>query len=138
MKIHLSVGWRGEGPFIEEMDPSGSTCCPWQAEKPPYGLDTHLYYQYDGGSFSQSFFPVRNCRRALKMVGKWKEWCSALCCSLPGPSIAVILPEIFLLYVTVITFFVASTVTFQPTKLIQLKSTAGELFKKGKNGDKTE
>jgi len=67
-----------------------------------------------------------------------EKWCSALCCSLPGPSIAVIVPEIFLLYVFVITFLVAFTVTFQPTKLIQLKSTAGELFKRGKNGDKTK
>ncbi|XP_040555187.1 uncharacterized protein LOC422295 isoform X4 [Gallus gallus] len=41
-----------------------------------------------------------------------------------SPSIAVIVPEIFLLYVIVITFLVAFTVTFQPTKLIQLKSTA--------------
>ncbi|XP_040555188.1 uncharacterized protein LOC422295 isoform X5 [Gallus gallus] len=43
-----------------------------------------------------------------------------------SPSIAVIVPEIFLLYVIVITFLVAFTVTFQPTKLIQLKSTAAQ------------
>ncbi|XP_042681407.1 uncharacterized protein LOC122163907 isoform X4 [Centrocercus urophasianus] len=43
-----------------------------------------------------------------------------------SPSIAVILPEIFLLYVIVITFLVASTVTFQPTKLIRLQSTAAQ------------
>ncbi|XP_065585665.1 uncharacterized protein LOC136044329 isoform X2 [Cyrtonyx montezumae] len=43
-----------------------------------------------------------------------------------SPSIAVILPEIFLLYVIVITFLVASTVAFQPTKLTQLKSTTAQ------------
>uniref|UniRef100_A0A8C3B7Y5 Ig-like domain-containing protein n=1 Tax=Cairina moschata TaxID=8855 RepID=A0A8C3B7Y5_CAIMO len=40
-----------------------------------------------------------------------------------SPSIAIILPEIVLLYVIVVTFLVAANVTFQPTKLIQLKST---------------
>uniref|UniRef100_A0A493TLK0 Ig-like domain-containing protein n=1 Tax=Anas platyrhynchos platyrhynchos TaxID=8840 RepID=A0A493TLK0_ANAPP len=43
-----------------------------------------------------------------------------------GPSIAVILPEIVLLYVIVVTFLVAANVTFQPTKLIQLKSTTAQ------------
>uniref|UniRef100_A0A493TXA9 Ig-like domain-containing protein n=1 Tax=Anas platyrhynchos platyrhynchos TaxID=8840 RepID=A0A493TXA9_ANAPP len=43
-----------------------------------------------------------------------------------SPSIAVILPEIVLLYVIVVTFLVAANVTFQPTKLIQLKSTTAQ------------
>ncbi|XP_064374098.1 uncharacterized protein LOC112987764 isoform X2 [Dromaius novaehollandiae] len=39
-----------------------------------------------------------------------------------GPSIAFILPEILLAYVVVVTFLVSATVTFQPEKLIHLKS----------------
>lgn len=45
------------------------------------------------------------------------------------------MPEIVLVYVIVVTFLVAANVTFQPTKLIQLKSTTGELFKHGRDGD---
>ncbi|XP_031410524.1 uncharacterized protein LOC104912189 isoform X2 [Meleagris gallopavo] len=88
-------------------------------------------------------FPVCQSEK-LRIRGELWRWLSAYTCGLvcissilagtagllwmreEGPSIAVILPEIFLLYVTVITFFVASTVTFQPTKLIQLKSTAAQ------------
>ncbi|XP_062440537.1 uncharacterized protein LOC134145230 isoform X2 [Rhea pennata] len=39
-----------------------------------------------------------------------------------SPSIAFILPEILLTYVVVVTLLVSANVTFQPTKLIQLKS----------------
>lgn len=45
---------------------------------------------------------------------------------LSGPSVAIILPEIALTYVIVVTFLVSATVTFQPTKLMQLKSKTGE------------
>uniref|UniRef100_A0A8C9F5X0 Ig-like domain-containing protein n=1 Tax=Pavo cristatus TaxID=9049 RepID=A0A8C9F5X0_PAVCR len=88
-------------------------------------------------------FPVCQSEK-LRIRGELWRWLSAYTCGLvcissilagtagllwmreEGPSIAVILPEIFLLYVIVITFLVASTVTFQPTKLIQLKSTAAQ------------
>ncbi|KAM9274395.1 uncharacterized protein RDI95_009890 isoform 6-T8 [Morus bassanus] len=43
-----------------------------------------------------------------------------------SPSIAIILPEIALTYVFVVTFLVSATVTFQPTKLIQLKSKTAQ------------
>ncbi|XP_075018694.1 uncharacterized protein LOC142087861 isoform X5 [Calonectris borealis] len=43
-----------------------------------------------------------------------------------SPSIAIILPEIILTYVIVVTFLVSATVTFQPTKLIQLKSKTAQ------------
>uniref|UniRef100_A0A493T778 Ig-like domain-containing protein n=1 Tax=Anas platyrhynchos platyrhynchos TaxID=8840 RepID=A0A493T778_ANAPP len=77
----------------------------------------------------------------LRIRGELWRWLSAYTCGLvcvssilagtagllwmreEGPSIAVILPEIVLLYVIVVTFLVAANVTFQPTKLIQLKST---------------
>ncbi|XP_040555184.1 uncharacterized protein LOC422295 isoform X1 [Gallus gallus] len=86
-------------------------------------------------------FPVCQSEK-LRIRGELWRWLSAYTCGLvcissilagtagilwmreEGPSIAVIVPEIFLLYVIVITFLVAFTVTFQPTKLIQLKSTA--------------
>uniref|UniRef100_A0A493SS79 Ig-like domain-containing protein n=1 Tax=Anas platyrhynchos platyrhynchos TaxID=8840 RepID=A0A493SS79_ANAPP len=54
----------------------------------------------------------------------WQE--TSLNVTVAGPSIAVILPEIVLLYVIVVTFLVAANVTFQPTKLIQLKSTTAQ------------
>uniref|UniRef100_A0A8B9MS60 Ig-like domain-containing protein n=1 Tax=Accipiter nisus TaxID=211598 RepID=A0A8B9MS60_9AVES len=43
-----------------------------------------------------------------------------------GPSIAIILPEIALTYVMVVNFVVSATVTFQPTKLTQLKSKTAQ------------
>ncbi|XP_042681404.1 uncharacterized protein LOC122163907 isoform X1 [Centrocercus urophasianus] len=88
-------------------------------------------------------FPVCQSEK-LRIRGELWRWLSAYTCGLvcissilagtagllwmreEGPSIAVILPEIFLLYVIVITFLVASTVTFQPTKLIRLQSTAAQ------------
>lgn len=88
-------------------------------------------------------FPVCQSEK-LRIRGELWRWLSAYTCGLvcissilagtagilwmreEGPSIAVIVPEIFLLYVIVITFLVAFTVTFQPTKLIQLKSTAAQ------------
>uniref|UniRef100_A0A493U445 Ig-like domain-containing protein n=1 Tax=Anas platyrhynchos platyrhynchos TaxID=8840 RepID=A0A493U445_ANAPP len=80
----------------------------------------------------------------LRIRGELWRWLSAYTCGLvcvssilagtagllwmreEGPSIAVILPEIVLLYVIVVTFLVAANVTFQPTKLIQLKSTTAQ------------
>ncbi|XP_065585666.1 natural killer cell receptor 2B4-like isoform X3 [Cyrtonyx montezumae] len=88
-------------------------------------------------------FPVCQSEK-LRIRGELWRWLSAYTCGLvcissiltgtagllwmreEGPSIAVILPEIFLLYVIVITFLVASTVAFQPTKLTQLKSTTAQ------------
>ncbi|XP_064884213.1 endothelial cell-selective adhesion molecule isoform X6 [Columba livia] len=43
-----------------------------------------------------------------------------------SPSIAIILPEIALTYVMVVTFLVSATVTFQPTKFIQLRSKTAQ------------
>ncbi|XP_053931154.1 uncharacterized protein LOC128853110 isoform X10 [Cuculus canorus] len=43
-----------------------------------------------------------------------------------GPSIAMILPEIALTYAIVVNFLVSATVTFQPTKFIQLKSKTAQ------------
>uniref|UniRef100_A0A8B9MN78 Ig-like domain-containing protein n=1 Tax=Accipiter nisus TaxID=211598 RepID=A0A8B9MN78_9AVES len=43
-----------------------------------------------------------------------------------SPSIAIILPEIALTYVMVVNFVVSATVTFQPTKLTQLKSKTAQ------------
>ncbi|OXB75952.1 UNVERIFIED_CONTAM: hypothetical protein H355_012920, partial [Colinus virginianus] len=88
-------------------------------------------------------FPVCQSEK-LRIRGELWRWLSAYTCGLvcissiltgtagllwmreEGPSIAVILPEIFLLYVIVITFLVASTVAFQPTKLTKLKSTTAQ------------
>uniref|UniRef100_A0A8B9EFP0 Ig-like domain-containing protein n=1 Tax=Anser cygnoides TaxID=8845 RepID=A0A8B9EFP0_ANSCY len=87
-------------------------------------------------------FPVCQSEK-LRIRGELWRWLSAYTCGLvcvssilagtagllwmreEGPSIAIILPEIVLLYVIVVTFLVAANVTFQPTKLIQLKSTTG-------------
>ncbi|XP_075018695.1 cell adhesion molecule CEACAM6-like isoform X6 [Calonectris borealis] len=54
----------------------------------------------------------------------WQE--TSLNVTVAGPSIAIILPEIILTYVIVVTFLVSATVTFQPTKLIQLKSKTAQ------------
>lgn len=72
--------------------------------------------------------------KMLKVTGKCKHWYSALSCFLSGPSIAIILPEIALTYVMVVTFLVSATVTFQPTKFIQLRSKTGELCDQGLQG----
>ncbi|XP_056215799.1 uncharacterized protein LOC130158790 isoform X3 [Falco biarmicus] len=84
-------------------------------------------------------FPVCQSDK-LRIRGELWRWLSAYTCGLvciasilagtagilwmreEGPSIAIILPEIALTYVIVVTFLVSATVTFQPTKLIQLKS----------------
>ncbi|XP_075018693.1 uncharacterized protein LOC142087861 isoform X4 [Calonectris borealis] len=84
-------------------------------------------------------FPVCQSEK-LRIRGELWRWLSAYTCGLvciasilagtagilwmreEGPSIAIILPEIILTYVIVVTFLVSATVTFQPTKLIQLKS----------------
>uniref|UniRef100_A0A8B9EFI7 Ig-like domain-containing protein n=1 Tax=Anser cygnoides TaxID=8845 RepID=A0A8B9EFI7_ANSCY len=88
-------------------------------------------------------FPVCQSEK-LRIRGELWRWLSAYTCGLvcvssilagtagllwmreEGPSIAIILPEIVLLYVIVVTFLVAANVTFQPTKLIQLKSTTAQ------------
>lgn len=72
--------------------------------------------------------------KMMVVVDKSKNWYSALSCFLSGPSVAIILPEIALTYVIVVTFLVSATVTFQPTKLIQLKSKTGKLFYQGWQG----
>ena len=72
--------------------------------------------------------------KMMVVVDKSKNWYSALSCFLSGPSVAIILPEIALTYVIVVTFLVSATVTFQPTKLIQLKSKTGKLFYQGRQG----
>lgn len=72
--------------------------------------------------------------KIMKVVDECKNQYSALSCFLSGPAIAIILPEIALTYVIVVTFLVSATVTFQPTKLIQLKSKTGELFYQGWQG----
>lgn len=69
---------------------------------------------------------------AMEGVDRRKNWCSASSRFLSGPSMAIILPEIALTYVMVVTFLVAITVTFQPPKLIQLKSKTGELLGHGR------
>ncbi|XP_064319544.1 carcinoembryonic antigen-related cell adhesion molecule 7-like isoform X2 [Phalacrocorax carbo] len=84
-------------------------------------------------------FPVCQSEK-LRIRGELWRWLSAYTCGLvciasvlagtagilwmreEGPSIAIILPEIALTYVIVVTCLVSATVTFQPTKLIQLKS----------------
>lgn len=70
--------------------------------------------------------------KMMKVVDKCKKVVDkCLSCFLSGPSIAIILPEIALTYVMVVNFVVSATVTFQPTKLTQLKSKTGELFYQG-------
>lgn len=71
---------------------------------------------------------------AMEGVDRRKNWCSASSHFLSGPSMAIILPEIALTYVMVVTFLVAVTVTFQPPKLVQLKSKTGELLGHGRQG----
>ncbi|KAM9274392.1 uncharacterized protein RDI95_009890 isoform 3-T5 [Morus bassanus] len=88
-------------------------------------------------------FPVCQSEK-LRIRGELWRWLSAYTCGLvciasilagtagilwmreEGPSIAIILPEIALTYVFVVTFLVSATVTFQPTKLIQLKSKTAQ------------
>ncbi|KAM6057161.1 uncharacterized protein LJ206_015321 isoform 2-T2 [Theristicus caerulescens] len=88
-------------------------------------------------------FPVCQSEK-LRIRGELWRWLSAYTCGLvciasilagtagilwmreEGPSIAIILPEIVLTYVIVVTFLVSATVTFQPTKLIQLKSKTAQ------------
>ncbi|XP_075018687.1 uncharacterized protein LOC142087861 isoform X1 [Calonectris borealis] len=88
-------------------------------------------------------FPVCQSEK-LRIRGELWRWLSAYTCGLvciasilagtagilwmreEGPSIAIILPEIILTYVIVVTFLVSATVTFQPTKLIQLKSKTAQ------------
>ncbi|XP_068812607.1 uncharacterized protein [Struthio camelus] len=84
-------------------------------------------------------FPV--CQSEKQRIrGELWRWLSAYTCGLvcissvlastagiiwmreEGPSIAFILPEILLTYVVVVTFLVSATVTFQPSKLVHLKS----------------
>ncbi|CAM9381045.1 unnamed protein product [Bubo scandiacus] len=80
----------------------------------------------------------------LRIRGELWRWLSAYTCGLvciasvlaatagilwmreEGPSIAIILPEIALTYVIVVTFLVSATVTFWPTKLLQLKSKTAQ------------
>ncbi|XP_053931153.1 uncharacterized protein LOC128853110 isoform X9 [Cuculus canorus] len=84
-------------------------------------------------------FPVCQSEK-LRIRGELWRWLSAYTCGLvciasilagtagilwmreEGPSIAMILPEIALTYAIVVNFLVSATVTFQPTKFIQLKS----------------
>ncbi|KAM6061059.1 uncharacterized protein VSU04_008719 [Chlamydotis macqueenii] len=88
-------------------------------------------------------FPVCQSEK-LRIRGELWRWLSVYICGLvciasvlagtagvlwmreEGPSIAIILPEIALTYVIVVTFLVSATVTFQPTKLIQLKSKTAQ------------
>ncbi|XP_035759580.1 uncharacterized protein LOC118453315 isoform X2 [Egretta garzetta] len=88
-------------------------------------------------------FPVCQSEK-LRIRGELWRWLSAYTCGLvciasvlagtagvlwmreEGPSMAIILPEIALTYVMVVTFLVAITVTFQPPKLIQLKSKTAQ------------
>ncbi|XP_040974978.1 uncharacterized protein LOC115333484 isoform X2 [Aquila chrysaetos chrysaetos] len=88
-------------------------------------------------------FPVCQSEK-LRIRGELWRWLSAYTCGLvciasilagtagilwmreEGPSIAIILPEIALTYVMVVTFLVSATVTFQPTKLTQLKSKTAQ------------
>ncbi|XP_069724125.1 uncharacterized protein [Phaenicophaeus curvirostris] len=88
-------------------------------------------------------FPVCQSEK-LRIRGELWRWLSAYTCGLvcissilagtagilwmreEGPSIAMILPEIALTYVIVVTFLVSATVTFQPTKFIQLKSKTAQ------------
>ncbi|KAM9538562.1 uncharacterized protein ACIB01_012505 [Guaruba guarouba] len=80
----------------------------------------------------------------LRIRGELWRWLSAYTCGLvciasvlagaagglwmreEGPSIAIILPEIALMYIMVVTFLVSTTVTFQPANLTQLKSKAAQ------------
>ncbi|KAM8987568.1 uncharacterized protein PRD47_017784 [Ara ararauna] len=80
----------------------------------------------------------------LRIRGELWRWLSAYTCGLvciasvlagaagglwmreEGPSIALILPEIALMYIMVVTFLVSTTVTFQPANLTQLKSKAAQ------------
>nr|XP_021147145.1 uncharacterized protein LOC102096347 isoform X1 [Columba livia] len=88
-------------------------------------------------------FPVCQSEK-LRIRGELWRWLSAYTCGLvciasilagtagilwmreEGPSIAIILPEIALTYVMVVTFLVSATVTFQPTKFIQLRSKTAQ------------
>ncbi|KAM6252613.1 uncharacterized protein M6G45_008815 [Spheniscus humboldti] len=88
-------------------------------------------------------FPICQSEK-LRIRGELWRWLSAYTCRLvciasilagtagilwmreEGPSIAIILPEIALTYMIVVTFLVSATVTFQPTKLIQLKSKTAQ------------
>ncbi|XP_054695422.1 uncharacterized protein LOC129211798 [Grus americana] len=88
-------------------------------------------------------FPVCQSEK-LRIRGELWRWLSVYTCGLvciasvlagtagilwmreEGPSVAIILPEIALTYVIVVTFLVCATVTFQPTKLIQLKSKTAQ------------
>ncbi|KAM6381673.1 uncharacterized protein J5M81_009403 isoform 2-T2 [Pluvialis apricaria] len=88
-------------------------------------------------------FPVCQSEK-LRIRGELWRWLSAYTCGLvsiasilagtagilwmreEGPSIAIILPEIALTYVIVVNLLVSITVTFQPTKLIQLKSKTAQ------------
>ncbi|XP_049683403.1 uncharacterized protein LOC126050065 isoform X2 [Accipiter gentilis] len=88
-------------------------------------------------------FPVCQSEK-LRIRGELWRWLSAYTCGLvciasilagtagilwmreEGPSIAIILPEIALTYVMVVNFVVSATVTFQPTKLTQLKSKTAQ------------